>query len=265
MLMKRNQTAKGGPIPKLAGLSIRWGFAVTLALMAFGQPVFAQQTGEIEGQIVEEEGEVKAPIPFANVIVEVGGTVIGTVADIDGRFALKPLKPGFYDVQFTAVGKDTVKLPGVRVSPDKITRLGKVEMRIQTLEGAVVYGYRRPLIDAEDPTRMELLWEDIERSPNLRSPADLIANFSSDIKKGEDGQLYFRGARPTDVVYFVDGVKSRDGSLGMPSSAIGGMQVYTGGVPARYGDMTGGAVIVETKSYFDLLNAYKRRQAAKKQ
>jgi hypothetical protein len=34
------------------------------------------------------------------------------------------------------------------------------------------------------------------------------------------------------------------------------MMVYTGGLPAKYGDTMGGAVVVETKSYFELLRNY---------
>ena len=29
-------------------------------------------------------------------------------------------------------------------------------------------------------------------------------------------------------------------------------QVYPGGLPAKYGDVTGGVVAIDTKSYFDL-------------
>lgn len=34
------------------------------------------------------------------------------------------------------------------------------------------------------------------------------------------------------------------------------IKVYTGGIPARYGDVTGGVVAVETKGYFDVLKEY---------
>jgi hypothetical protein len=36
-----------------------------------------------------------------------------------------------------------------------------------------------------------------------------------------------------------------------PSMAIGSIMVYTGGVPSKYGDYSGGVVVVETMSYFD--------------
>jgi outer membrane receptor protein involved in Fe transport len=44
----------------------------------------------------------------------------------------------------------------------------------------------------------------------------------------------------------------------IPSSAIGSISVYTGGLPAKYGDTTGGVVVIETKSYMDLYNASSR-------
>jgi outer membrane receptor protein involved in Fe transport len=43
----------------------------------------------------------------------------------------------------------------------------------------------------------------------------------------------------------------------VPGSSIGGVTVYTGGIPAKYGDTTGGVIILETKSYFDLYREWK--------
>jgi hypothetical protein len=39
------------------------------------------------------------------------------------------------------------------------------------------------------------------------------------------------------------------------------MMVYTGGLPAKYGDILGGAVILETKSYFDLYRQWQAENA----
>jgi hypothetical protein len=35
------------------------------------------------------------------------------------------------------------------------------------------------------------------------------------------------------------------------------MVIYTGGIPAKYGDTMGGVVVLETKGYFDLLRERK--------
>jgi hypothetical protein len=34
------------------------------------------------------------------------------------------------------------------------------------------------------------------------------------------------------------------------------MMVFTGGLPAKYGDTMGGAIVVETKGYFELYRSW---------
>jgi hypothetical protein len=75
---------------------------------------------------------------------------------------------------------------------------------------------------------------------------------SSEIKMADDGELIFRGARKGDMIYVVDGVKLNE-VYNVPSCSIKRMMVYTGGLPAKYGDTLGGAIVVETLGYFDLL------------
>jgi hypothetical protein len=83
-------------------------------------------------------------------------------------------------------------------------------------------------------------YKDIKNNPNLRSPKKLLQSMTSDIVVSENGKdAYMRGGRSDASVYFVDGVKmSTIGNV--PGAAIGSMTVYTGGVPAKYGDTTSG-------------------------
>jgi outer membrane receptor protein involved in Fe transport len=37
--------------------------------------------------------------------------------------------------------------------------------------------------------------------------------------------------------------------------------VYSGAIPAKYGDTNGGVIVVETRSYFDLLREYNSRMS----
>jgi hypothetical protein len=101
--------------------------------------------------------------------------------------------------------------------------------------------------------------EEIKRSPLKFNQTAMIAAMSSDIKVADDGQLVFRGARKGDMIYMMDGVKMNAVSK-VPSCSIGEMMVYTGGIPAKYGDTTGGVVVMETKSYFDLYREWKSSQ-----
>ncbi len=78
---------------------------------------------------------------------------------------------------------------------------------------------------------------------------------SSEIKQDENGELMFRGARKGDMIYIVDGVKCSD-VFNVPSVSISKMMVFTGGLPAKYGDTMGGAIVVETKGYFELYRSW---------
>ena len=58
-------------------------------------------------------------------------------------------------------------------------------------------------------------------------------------------------------VFSSSGVKSITSKIGIPGQAIGSIKVYTSGVPASYGDVSGGIIVMETKSYFYLAQKYK--------
>ena len=235
-----------------------------LALIFLSSTSFGQRLGAIEGYLYNEDDS--EPVAFANVFVKVGDEIVGTTSDIDGSFTVKPLTPGNYDLTISSVEYQKKIIQAVRVNADKNTRLGNIMLSTHQLQEVEIITYTKPLISAEDPTAIPLLWEDIERSPHLRNPATLIATTIPGVYQSDEGQpLYFRGSRAGSVVYFVDGIKTYDGSLGIPSSAIGEMTVYTGGVPAQYGDLLGGAIIVETKNYAGMLSAFNKEKYAREQ
>ena len=64
-----------------------------------------------------------------------------------------------------------------------------------------------------------------------------------------------RETRSISNQYITDDMKSFSGDIGIPGIAIGIIKVYTGA--AIYRDVIGGVNVVETKSYFDLVQQYK--------
>jgi hypothetical protein len=229
-----------------------------------GTEIHAQGTGAIRGRVLDAQS--KEPLAFANVYVKYGSDLIGATTDIDGRFLIKPLNPSSYNVTISFVGYPKTTIEGVRVSSNKIEFMGEIEIQ-KGIEGKefVFTEYTTKLIDPEDPMAIPLRWKDIEKNPQIRNIEGLIASVGSGVYQKDEGQpLHFRGARSDANHYFVDGIKVKGPGFGIPSTAIGEMTVYTGGVPAQYGDITGGVVIVETKSYFDLYNQYKSTQRLRK-
>lgn len=222
--------------------------------------VSAQVTlGTIKGKTTD--AETGATIPAAKVWIEGQGTKMTKRADFEGRFQFDALKPGLYELYAISVGKDTFKMKAIEVKPDHITDLAGVIKLSASGEmlGKVDVVYKPKLIE-KDVAKIQIKTEDIAHSPNIQNPKQLFASYNSDIIIPEGtNDVIIRGSRPGDAIYYVDGVKSQDLN-GVPGVGIGSMTGYTGGIPAKYGDTTGGVIVLETKSYFDLYYAWKARQ-----
>lgn len=228
-----------------------------IAALALSAAVMGQGLGSIEGKVREAEG----PVPGALVTARQGEHVLTTVTDIDGRFIVKPLPAGEYVVSVTMTSMQPQEIQEVMVSPDNITRMKDIELRAAELGPVVVtrIKWEKPMIDHDNTGVTQVSHKLFTNNPNKVDPVKLITSFAPGVVKASHGDdLYFRGARAENMCYFVDGVKLGSRLSGVPNEAINSFSVYTGGVPAKYGDITGGIVAIETKSYFDL---YQQRNA----
>ncbi|KAF0202125.1 MAG: TonB-dependent [Bacteroidetes bacterium] len=223
----------------IRNLLLTIGLVLTANLLVFSQ------SGSLSGKVIDKT--TKEPIPFVNIIVELGGTQAGgTTSDFDGKYTIKPISPGKYDIKATFVGYKPVMVRGVIIKSDQITFENIImESTMIDIEVFEVVDYKVPLID-KDKTSMgaTVTSEEIAKMPN-RS-ANAIATtvggvFSSD---GERGSV--RGQRSEGTVMYIDGIRVR-GSSSLPESAIEQVSVILSGVPAQYGDATGGIINVTTK------------------
>lgn len=226
-------------------------FLHLLGALALAGTLSAQGLGEVRGRVFDTDG---APLPAANVYTKVNGELFGTATDLDGRFVLKPLSPGRYAITISFSGKQTLEFPGLAVEADRATYLPDVRMKPFQLDDIEIIHHRRPLIERNDPGRMSLLSEEIAKDPNIREPIQFLGKTFAGVTPAPNGEgLYFRGSRTENMATFLDGVKIAGAVPRIPPSAISSVSVYTGGLPARYGDVTGGVVVIETKSYAEML------------
>lgn len=217
-----------------------------LALIAiFGVTTCAMaQSGTLSGAVTEEgTGE---PAPFANIVIESNGTVVaGGVTDFDGLYSIKPITPGQYTVKISFIGFATKQINGVIISPDKITvQNAALKKASDVLAEVDLVEYVVPLIDP-DKTGTTKTKEEIVALPT-RSVGTIAAQTAGVSQVDEGDAINVRGARSESTVYFVDGVKVR-GSAGVPQAAMDQLTVITGGVPAQYGDVSGGVISITTR------------------
>lgn len=216
------------------------------------------QTGTIKGIVKDKEtGE---PLWNVAVYVEFAGTMIGDAADLDGKYTIKPLNPGMYTVITKIPGYAPVKTKDVLVTSGNIAFVN-VDM-IPTAEELPVFilvTHTIPLLDKAEPGVQHIPPKQFQRSVNRVDPILAVVSMTSGLKLDPNGKdVYVRGARPQSTQFITDGIKSIDGGIGIPGQAIGSIKVYTSGVPAMYGDLTGGVIVVETKSYFDYAQEFRK-------
>ncbi|MGY6562539.1 MAG: carboxypeptidase regulatory-like domain-containing protein [Luteibaculaceae bacterium] len=220
-------------------------FYLVLLLLFIGVSGAYAQTGqsEIQGKVTDQEsGET---IPFANIIIEMNGKMVaGTTSDFDGKYIIKPVPPGKYDVKVSSVGYGPRIVEGVTLLANQI-RFLNVDLKagIEMAEFEKVE-YKVPLIEKDGGSRQTITREDIARMPGR--DATSMATTVAGVSTPTGGGVTMRGARTENTYFYIDGIKVR-GSSTLPKAAIEEVQVITGGVPANYGDATGGIISITTR------------------
>ena len=210
--------------------------------------VNAQNYGEIHGRIIDYA--TKEALPFATVSTHYGDQLIGATADENGRFKLKPLQPGKYAIQINYLGYTPKTVLDIEVTSGKIYFLNDVEISSNNeLPPIEITGIK--LMDKDEPNTIVIKAAQLKHNALLKNPAKLVGSMTPELKTDENGQFIVRGSRAGATATYVDGMKLTSGLGNLPGSSIKTISVYTGGIPAKYGDVTGGVVVIETKSYFD--------------
>lgn len=206
--------------------------------------MMAQNESAIKVKLTDKNSH--ETIPFANVIVEMGGIQAGIgTTNIDGEAMIKPLNPGKYDVKATYVGYQTVAISNITVSVGKTVYLNMEMTAGQELKVVEITEWKEPLIDPDTKSGGTVTREEYENmaSKNINSVAATTAGV---YQKDEGGSLNMRGARDNGTAYYVDGQKVI-GSAGVPQGGVEQITTIVGGTPAEYGDETGGIVAITTR------------------
>ncbi|MGQ9864433.1 MAG: carboxypeptidase regulatory-like domain-containing protein [Bacteroidia bacterium] len=206
--------------------------------------LYAQQdAAKIRG--VVRDKATNEPLPFATVVLLQGGAVkAGTNSNDQGEYSIGPVAPGKYDLRVSYSGQ-TVTITGVVLYPNK-TSVVDVTMKSDVeLEKVEVVEYKVPLFQKDETvTGKTITLEDIQKL-GTRNVNTMLATTAGVFQADDGGSINVRGARADATQYFVDGVRVI-GQLAMSQRAIGQLTVYTGGVPAEFGDLMGGVVQITT-------------------
>ena len=118
--------------------SVKVAATVALLLLAgVGGPLAAQN--QEEGRIVGRAVSTQTGEPIANAQIHIVGTGIGALSSIDGRYVLRAVPAGTFDIRIESLGYATKTVTGVVVAPGATVSVDlSVEPRAIALEALVV-------------------------------------------------------------------------------------------------------------------------------
>ena len=205
------------------------------------------QTGELQGKIVDEAtGQGLGFVPVA--ILQNGTQRGGTMTDIDGNYVIKPIQPGTYSVKAAFLGFNPVEINGVVISADNIAFQNIKMSKVVNVIKPVVVTAERKLVDpgqvstGDTKTRTEIQ----QLATNRSNPNNIVGTAAGVFQSDAGAALNVGGNRDYNNKYYIDGIAVR-GDVNLPSQSIEQITLVTGGIPAKYGDATGGIVNITTR------------------
>ena len=220
------------------------------AFVFLGFSLSAQNNGGAIKVTLVDKKNPKESIPFANIVVYNGKTqvAVGTT-DMDGNVMIKPLNAGKYNIKAVYVGYQPQQVNDVVVNNEK-TSYVNISLSNEggvNLETVVFTEYAVPLIDPDTKSGGTI---DRETYQNMAAKdVNSVISTQAGVVLSDNGsstQIQVRGARRGNTNIYVDGERSI-GTTNIPQGAVEQMSVMLGGLPAQYGDVTGGAVSITTR------------------
>ncbi len=221
------------------------------------------QAGEIKGVV---SNTLQEPILDALIKVYQGGIYVSASSvNEEGKYSVKPLEPGYYDIIVTATDYRMRMIKNIEVSSE---RTSYVDVEMGDTLGEIIVStsqdWQKPIVDVSMITSNTIDPSMIQNSSQGKGNiGEMLTSIAPDIQVNEQGQIASRGARFGTTQYVIDGDKIMDNPA-TASLGISGLSIITGGIPAQYGDLTGGVVIITTQDYFTGLSMKKYYESKKK-
>ena len=212
---------------------------LTLFLSVLG---FSQAT--LSGKLTDDKGE---PVPSVIIVVKKNGVPkYNAQSDFDGLYRITNVDPGSYDIEFQLIGFGTQVQKGVKLFSGVTTLDQKMSDDPKILNTFVVTEYKVPIVKVDQTSSGGALTSDQIAKLPTKDISGLLAAAAPGIAVDASGNVNIKGSRGNANDYYIDGIRVRGANM-VPPNEIEQLQVVTGGVEARYGDVIGGIISITTK------------------
>lgn len=237
-------------------------FVCIIVACFFAMPVYAAETGNIEGKVLDKTGQSLPGVTITATSTSLIGSRNAT-SDQNGRFRLPILPVGTYTVSFELAGYRSLKMEKITVKLGVGTSVdATLELAESIKEEIVVVADIVPLVDTKTANVATYIdTKQLESLPSGRSFQDITkfdpgitgVRFNTVDGTNSNALPSVRGEGEYGNNYLIDGLSVRDPATrgtGTPLnfSAIEEIQVITDGFNPEYGMALGGIVNVVTKS-----------------
>ncbi len=250
------------------------GFFFVFIFSLLAQQAHSQFSQSIIGEIVDKES--KAALQGAIIVVLGTDPQVSTSSDFDGKFQLKEVKYGKYDIQVTYIGYETIIIPQVTVGAGKETNL-HVELTesINELKEANVVAKQdkdKPINEMSTVSVRTFSVEETQRySASFNDPARMSLSFAG-ISTSNDAsnEIIVRGNSSRGLLWRIEGIEipnpnhfsSGEGSTGggisiLSSQVLDNSDFMTGAFSADYGNALSGVFDIKFRK-----GNYKKRHYA---
>jgi hypothetical protein len=213
---------------------------IVLYFFLFVGGVFAQDgSGTIKGKITD--ATTNKPAIGVQVILKLNGTMKARVkTDVKGAFGFYNVVAGKYDIELKFPPYPLVTVQGVLVKSEGVVFLDDLKMGAKE----IVIKKTQPKINPSGPTGQTMTKEDIKNIAT-RDINDMAATAAGVTKQEGSSGVNVKGESSASTITYVDGIKMRV-SPSMPKRSLEEVSVIIGGIPASYGDVTGGIIAITT-------------------
>jgi hypothetical protein len=227
-------------------------YLVSGLLLSIPFSLFSQQ-GSITGRVFDLVSN--EPLPFVNIIVT--GTTVGTISDMDGKFLISGLKPGFIRLQASFIGYEPAISPEIEISNARVASL-EIPMKVSQQQIEEVTVKASPFRKTEEsPVSLRVIAiGEIENSPGAnRDISRVIQSFPGvQSTPAFRNDIIIRGGGPSESRFYLDGVEvpninhfATQGASGGPVGILNAdllreVNYYSGAFPSNRGNALSGVL-----------------------
>jgi Ca-activated chloride channel family protein len=189
--------------------------AMLILLVSLTGVGMAGTTGVITGKITD----AATGDPLVGVTVQIQGTSIGGLTDLNGNYTILRVDPGVYTLVITYVGYARVEVQQVTVNADLTTEISQKLTRSEIEKSVQIVKAKRDVIsEFEVSGQLSKTAEQIKTQP-VQNVDDVLQSVSG-VKTNSNGDVYIRGGRAGEVACILDGQTINEPLAGLSQSPL---------------------------------------------